>query len=124
MKRLHNILDMVSAYDPNADLDLIRKAYVFSARAHQGQTRRSGEPYLTHPVGVAAILADMKLDVPSIAAGILHDTVEDTLTSLEEIEKFRAFPRIPWLKTTRSITVAAVVILPSSVFVPVGFGTG
>lgn len=79
---------MVGAYDPDADLDLIRKAYVFSARAHQGQTRVSGEPYLTHPVGVAAILAEMKLDVPSIVAGMLHDTVEDTLTSLEEIEKY------------------------------------
>lgn len=86
--RLHDILDKVSAYDPDADLDLIRKAYVFSARAHQGQTRRSGEPYLIHPVGVASILADMKLDVSSIVAGILHDTVEDTLTSLEEIEKY------------------------------------
>jgi len=88
MQRLHDILDMVAAYDPDADLDLIRRAYVFSARAHQGQTRRSGEPYLTHPVGVASILAEMKLDVPSIVAGILHDTVEDTLTSLEEIEKY------------------------------------
>lgn len=88
MQRLHDILDMISAYDSDADLDIVRKAYVFSARAHQGQTRRSGEPYLTHPVGVASILAQMKLDVPSIVAGILHDTVEDTLTSLEEIEKY------------------------------------
>lgn len=86
--RLHDILDMVSAYDADADLDLIRRAYVFSARAHQGQTRRSGEPYLIHPVGVASILAEMKLDVSSIVAGLLHDTVEDTLTSLEEIEKY------------------------------------
>jgi GTP pyrophosphokinase len=88
ISRLHNILDTVLAYDPDADLDMIRRAYVFSARAHQGQTRRSGEPYLTHPVGVAAILAEMKLDVASIVAGMLHDTVEDTLTSLEEIEKY------------------------------------
>lgn len=87
MEQLNDILDKVSAYDPDADLDLIRKAYVFSAKAHQGQTRRSGEPYLIHPVGVAYILAEMKLDVPSIVAGMLHDTVEDTLTSLEEIEK-------------------------------------
>lgn len=87
MQRLNDILDKVSAYDPDADLDMIKKAYVFSARAHQGQTRRSGEPYLIHPVGVASILADMKLDVPSVVAGILHDTVEDTLTSLEEIEQ-------------------------------------
>lgn len=87
-QRLNDILDKVIIYDPDADLDLIRKAYVFSARAHQGQTRRSGEPYLIHPVGVASILAEMKLDVSSIVAGILHDTVEDTLTSLEEIEKY------------------------------------
>lgn len=86
MIRLHDILDMVSAYNPEADLDLIKKAYVFSAKAHQGQTRRSGEPYLTHPVEVAGILAGMKLDVPSIATALLHDTVEDTVATLEEIE--------------------------------------
>lgn len=85
---MNDILDMVAAYDPDADLDLIRKAHVFSGRAHQGQTRRSGEPYLVHPVGVAKILAEMKLDVSSIVTGILHDTVEDTLTSIEEIEKY------------------------------------
>ncbi len=88
MIRLHDILDKISAYNPDADLDLIKKAYVFSAKAHQGQTRRSGEPYLVHPMEVAGILADMHLDVPSIATGILHDTVEDTVTTLEEIERF------------------------------------
>jgi GTP diphosphokinase / guanosine-3',5'-bis(diphosphate) 3'-diphosphatase len=86
MMRLHDILDLVSAYNPDADLDLLKKAYVFSAKAHQGQTRRSGEPYLTHPMEVAGILARMKLDVPSIATALLHDTVEDTVATLEEIE--------------------------------------
>lgn len=87
MIRLHDILDKVSQYNPEADLDLVKKAYVFSAKAHQGQTRRSGEPYLVHPVEVAGILADMRLDIPSIVAGILHDTVEDTVATLEEIEQ-------------------------------------
>ena len=86
MIRLNDILDKVSAYNPSADLELIRKAYVFSAKVHQGQIRLSGEPYLIHPMEVTAILADLKLDVPSVITGLLHDTVEDTLTTLEEIE--------------------------------------
>jgi guanosine-3',5'-bis(diphosphate) 3'-pyrophosphohydrolase len=87
MIRLHDILDTVSAYNPEADLDLIKKAYVFSAKAHQGQTRRSGEPYLVHPMEVAGILAGMKLDVPSIVTALLHDTVEDTVATVEEVEQ-------------------------------------
>jgi len=87
MEKINDILEMVASYDSDADLDLIRRAYVFSGRAHQGQTRLSGEPYLVHPLGVARILAEMRLDVQSIVAGILHDTVEDTLTTLEEIER-------------------------------------
>lgn len=86
MIRLHDILDTISAYNPDADLDTIKKAYVFAAKAHQGQTRRSGEPYLVHPMEVAGVLAKMKLDVPSIATALLHDTVEDTVATLEEIE--------------------------------------
>lgn len=86
MIRLHDILDAVSAYLPDADLEPIKKAYVFSAKVHQGQTRRSGEPYLVHPMEVADILTQMKLDVPSITAGLLHDTVEDTVATLEELE--------------------------------------
>ena len=86
MIRLNDILDKVSAYNPSADLELIRKAYVFSAKVHQGQIRLSGEPYLIHPMEVTAILADLKLDVPSVVTGLLHDTVEDTLTTHEEIE--------------------------------------
>jgi GTP pyrophosphokinase len=86
MIRLNDILDKVSAYNPTADLEVIRKAYVFSAKVHQGQLRLSGEPYLIHPMEVTAILADLKLDVPTVVTGLLHDTVEDTLTTLEELE--------------------------------------
>src|SRR5512135_1942521 len=86
MIRLNDILDKVTAYNPTADLDLIRKAYVFSAKVHQGQIRLSGEPYLIHPMEVAALLADLKLDVATVVTGLLHDTVEDTLTTIEELE--------------------------------------
>jgi GTP diphosphokinase / guanosine-3',5'-bis(diphosphate) 3'-diphosphatase len=86
--RFGEIMDMVKSYYPDADLDLIRAAYVYSARVHQGQTRMSGEPYLTHPVAVAAILAQMRLDEASVATGLLHDTVEDTLTTLEDVENY------------------------------------
>jgi GTP pyrophosphokinase len=87
MLRLNDILDIVSAYNPAADLDELKKAYVFSAKVHQGQTRRSGEPYLVHPLETAGILAEMRLDVSSIVTALLHDTVEDTVTTLEEIEQ-------------------------------------
>ncbi len=85
MIRLNDILNKVSSYNTSADLDIIRKAYVFCAKVHQGQTRLSGEPYLVHPMEVSAILADLKLDVASVVTGLLHDTVEDTLTTLEEL---------------------------------------
>ena len=84
---LGELVDKVRAYQPDPDTDLIARAYSFSERMHEGQTRRSGEPYFIHPVGVASIIADMKLDVPSIVTGLLHDTVEDTLTSLNQVEK-------------------------------------
>ncbi len=86
MIRLNDILGKVSSYNPASDLDMIRKAYVFCAKVHQGQTRLSGEPYLVHPMEVAGILADLKLDVPTVVTGLLHDTVEDTLTTSEELE--------------------------------------
>lgn len=75
------------SYDPDADTDLLRKAYVFSAKVHLGQVRLSGEPYLTHPLEVAGILTQLKLDVASVVTGLLHDTVEDTLTTLQEIQE-------------------------------------
>jgi guanosine-3',5'-bis(diphosphate) 3'-pyrophosphohydrolase len=84
--RLNDILEKVSRNFPGADLTLIEKAYVFSAKVHQGQVRLSGEPYLIHPLAVTAILADMKMDIGTVAAGLLHDTVEDTYTTLEEIQ--------------------------------------
>ncbi len=85
MLRLNDILDRVGGYHPDPDLDLIKKAYVYSAKVHQGQIRKSGEPYLVHPLEVAGILADMRLDEASIVTGLLHDTIEDTLATKEEI---------------------------------------
>ncbi|NTV50821.1 MAG: bifunctional (p)ppGpp synthetase/guanosine-3',5'-bis(diphosphate) 3'-pyrophosphohydrolase [Geobacteraceae bacterium] len=87
MIRLNDILDKVSAYNPTADHNLIRKAYVYCAKVHQGQTRLSGEPYIIHPMEVAGLLADLKLDVPSIVTGFLHDTIEDTLATSEDLTK-------------------------------------
>ena len=85
MIRFETLLEKVRAYSPEADLELLRKAYVFSALEHKGQVRHSGEPYLVHPLEVADFLADMKLDVVAVAAGLLHDVVEDTLTTPERI---------------------------------------
>ena len=85
MARINEIIDKVRAYHPNADTSVITKAYVYSAKVHAGQTRMSGAPYLSHPLAVADILADMKLDVATICASLMHDTVEDTETTLEDI---------------------------------------
>ncbi|MBW2463669.1 MAG: bifunctional (p)ppGpp synthetase/guanosine-3',5'-bis(diphosphate) 3'-pyrophosphohydrolase, partial [Deltaproteobacteria bacterium] len=87
MVRLTDILDKVKAYHSAADTDLINKAYVYSARMHEGQMRKSGDPYFIHPVSVAGIIADMKLDTASVCAALLHDTVEDTDATNEEIEE-------------------------------------
>jgi GTP pyrophosphokinase len=86
MIRISDIIDKILEYNPEADLDIIDRAYIFSARVHDGQMRLSGEPYLSHPLEVAGILSDMNLDTVSIAAGLLHDVVEDTHATLEEIE--------------------------------------
>ena len=85
MIRFEEILEKIESYNPQADADLLRRAYVFSAREHKGQVRRSGEPYLVHPLNVAAILADMKADDVSIVVGLLHDVLEDTLTTKDAI---------------------------------------
>ena len=84
--KITDLIEKVQAYYPAADVDLIRRAYEFSARVHHGQKRQSGEPYLIHPTAVADVIADLKLDVPSVVGGLLHDTVEDTLTTLDEIK--------------------------------------
>jgi guanosine-3',5'-bis(diphosphate) 3'-pyrophosphohydrolase len=86
MIRITEIIDKVAHNNPEVDLDIVRRAYIFSARVHEGQTRLSGEPYLSHPLEVAGILADMTLDPVSIAAGLLHDVIEDTHATLEEID--------------------------------------
>jgi guanosine-3',5'-bis(diphosphate) 3'-pyrophosphohydrolase len=83
---IHDLIERVQRYNPNARVDLIRRAYDFSARAHEGQVRRSGEPYLKHPLAVAEVLSTLKLDVSAIVAGLLHDTVEDTVCTREQIE--------------------------------------
>ena len=85
MIRINDIIDKITDYNPEADLDIIDRAYIYSARVHDGQVRLSGEPYLSHPLEVAGILADMKLDVVSVAAGLLHDVIEDTHATPEEI---------------------------------------
>jgi GTP pyrophosphokinase len=85
MIRISDIIDKVTDYNPDANVALINQAYVYSAKVHDGQVRLSGEPYLSHPLEVAGILADMKLDVVSIAAGLLHDVIEDTHASPDEI---------------------------------------
>ena len=86
MIRINDIIDKIADYVPDADLDIVKRAYIYSARVHEGQVRLSGEPYLSHPLEVAGILADMKLDPESIAAGLLHDVIEDTSATPEEIK--------------------------------------
>ena len=87
MIRIEEIIDKVSENHPQANLELIRSAYLFSAMHHRGQKRASGEPYLVHPLEVSNILADMRLDETVIATGLLHDVVEDTLVDLDTIKK-------------------------------------
>jgi GTP pyrophosphokinase len=86
MIRQYELVERVKAYDPEADEDLINRAYVYSMKAHGAQKRANGDPYFTHPIEVAAILAGMKLDTGSIVTGLLHDTVEDTGATLQDLE--------------------------------------
>jgi GTP diphosphokinase / guanosine-3',5'-bis(diphosphate) 3'-diphosphatase len=88
MIRFNDIIDEVQKYNPQADIELLQKAYIFSAKAHKGQTRLSGEPYLIHPLEVAYTLAKMNLDIPSIVSGFLHDTIEDSYVEKKEIEEY------------------------------------
>lgn len=85
LPRFDDILEQVQAYKPTCDEDLLRRAYVFSAMAHQGQLRANGEPYLVHPLEVARILAEMRLDEVAIAVGLLHDLLEDTYVTEETL---------------------------------------
>ena len=85
MIRINDIIERVAENNPDENLDIIDRAYIYSARVHDGQIRLSGEPYLSHPLEVAGILADMKLDAQSVAAGLLHDVIEDTHVTPEEL---------------------------------------
>jgi guanosine-3',5'-bis(diphosphate) 3'-pyrophosphohydrolase len=87
MIRLEDILHKVEEHHSGDNLDMIRSAYIFSAKEHKGQVRASGEPYLTHPLEVANILAEMRMDATTVSVGLLHDVVEDTLVSLEDVQK-------------------------------------
>jgi len=87
LSRIFEVTDKVRTHDPRADIDMINRAYVFAANAHANQKRSSGEPYMGHPVAVANILASLRLDDKSIVTGLLHDTVEDTAVTLEDIER-------------------------------------
>ncbi|MGH9452425.1 MAG: RelA/SpoT family protein, partial [Terriglobia bacterium] len=87
MVEFQEILDKVQAYRPSGDLGILRKAYEFTAAEHRTQKRLSGEPFLSHPLEVANILADMKLDLVCVAGGMLHDVVEDTPTTIDRVEQ-------------------------------------
>jgi len=86
-RRFEQLLKTVAAYRPGEDLAVIRKAYDYALRHHSGQTRASGEPFLIHPIEVALVLAEMKLDPTAIAAGLLHDAIEDTDSTLEDLKQ-------------------------------------
>ncbi len=87
MLQITDIVERVQGYHPAADVDLIRRCYDFAAKAHDGQLRRSGDPYVVHPLGVAGLISELRLDVPSICAGLLHDCVEDTSATTAELER-------------------------------------
>src|SRR6185312_11386103 len=87
MIRQYELVERVRAYDPAVDEDALNRAYVFSMKVHGSQKRASGDPYFSHPLEVAGILTQFKLDSASIVTALLHDTVEDTLTTIEEIER-------------------------------------
>jgi len=88
VRRFEDILERLESYNPSADFDLLRRAYVYSAREHRDQVRQSGEPYLIHPLEVAYLLTELRLDTASIVAGMLHDVVEDTLTTIDNVEEY------------------------------------
>ena len=87
MLTTQELVGRVRSYHPHADVTIIERAYHFAQHAHDGQKRKSGDPYFIHPVNVAAIIADLKLDAASVCAGLLHDCVEDTSASLDDVER-------------------------------------
>ncbi|MBY0555224.1 bifunctional (p)ppGpp synthetase/guanosine-3',5'-bis(diphosphate) 3'-pyrophosphohydrolase [bacterium] len=87
IKNVAELCEKIKAYHPSAPIHIIEKAYAFSEKAHEGQMRRSGEPYISHPLNVAGIIADLQLDIDTIVTGLLHDTVEDTDVTLEDVKR-------------------------------------
>src|SRR3974377_1810905 len=87
MIRYEDLAEKVLRYHPDAPLEMIQRGYVVSAKYHKGQVRMNGEPYLTHPLEVSNILAELKLDAVTVTAGLLHDVLEDTLMSGEELNR-------------------------------------
>ena len=87
MIRQYELIDKILKYNEKADIALINRAYVYSMKAHGNQKRASGEPYLTHPLEVASILADLQMDEATVCTGLLHDTLEDTLTTYDELKE-------------------------------------
>src|SRR6266513_3636031 len=87
MIRQLELVERVQSYDPEADEDALNRAYVYGLKKHGSQLRASGDPYFSHPVEVAGILAEMKLDASSIVTGLLHDTIEDTVATLDDIDR-------------------------------------
>ena len=92
MLRLNDIVERVQASRPAANVELIHKAYVFTAKVHHGQLRQSGEPYLIHPLNVAYLLSEWNLDEETVVTGLLHDTVEDTVATVDEIRELFGLP--------------------------------
>src|SRR6476620_1672765 len=87
MLEIPDLIDRVRSYQPAADAELITRAYDFSQKAHDGQKRKSGDPYFIHPASVAGIITELRLDTASVCAGLLHDVVEDTLATTKDIER-------------------------------------
>src|SRR5687768_7668509 len=87
MLKLADLVERIRGYHPAADVEIVSRAYDYSVRAHEGQKRKSGDPYFSHPASVAAIITELKLDTASVCAGLLHDVVEDTLATTTDIEK-------------------------------------
>ena len=86
-RELYNqLIEKMKAYHPSNDFSMVEKAYKLASEAHSGQLRKSGEPYIVHPLKVAYILAELELDIETIVAGILHDTIEDTKYTFEDIK--------------------------------------
>ena len=96
MMRQYDLVERVRSYNPDTNEDLLNRAYVYAMKAHGTQTRASGDPYFSHPLEVAAILTDLKLDDATIVAALLHDTIEDTEATRAEIDTSSAMRSARW----------------------------